>query len=541
MKKLVLFTAIQLLAATAVLAQPPGMPGLTSDQGNDERPPEIIYKAPEGNTIYYKEAYEGFMYFGDDSGPKHVKDTLTNKIVWYSNNEVYINNPVAAYNINAFAKGTYADGKIKVELPQCIYYYYDNDGTIHKLYLNKLEEVEQDGEKHYMICYPEDNYIEYNVDDTGKVTLDIGNAGDYDVTNGENPPYIVGVTDGNEPNTIQAWTGYGDTHQTWNVFDNGDPVTPPDGAVMQEWAFKTPDQKSIIKVAVDGNDIYIEGLASYINGYWFKGTMEDGKITFPTKQYMGLRSDFDMFLYFMAAKVSTEETSQWKQYEPIDKVTLVYDPETGMYKAQEDETFIISTSNEQISAIYFAENPSIWKQNQEIFKAKPLNPSLEDYKSNPNVSTIVWNIPNENENGAILPGRNMYYNLYVDGELYTFTPEKYSLFTEPTTDVPYEAVNYYDIDFFGTVRVIYLKQSVNETVGLQSFYVDEDGTKYASDLITEKILDTGVSNIDGGKQAVSTEYFNLSGVKTTRPAAGMYIMKTKYNDGTSSVKKVLVK
>ena len=107
--------------------------------------------------------------------------------------------------------------------------------------------------------------------------------------------------------------------------------------------------------------------------------------------------------------------------------------------------------------------------------------------------------------------------------------------------MPYEAVNYYDIDFFGTVRVIYLKQSVNETVGLQSFYVDEDGTKYASDLITEKILDTGVSNIDGGKQAVSTEYFNLSGVKTTRPAAGMYIMKTKYNDGTSSVKKVLVK
>lgn len=244
------------------MAQPPGKPGLTSDQGNNERPPEIIYKAPEGNTIYYKEAYEGFMYFGDDSGPKHVKDTLTNKIVWYSNNEVYINNPVAAYNINAFAKGTYADGKIKVELPQCIYYYYDNDGTIRKLYLNKLEEVEQDGEKHYMICYPEDNYIEYNVDDTGKVTLDIGNAGDYDVTNGENPPYIVGVTDGNEPHTIQAWTGYGDTYQTWNVIDNGDPVTPPDGAVMQEWAFKTPDQKSIIKVAVDGNDIYIEGLAS---------------------------------------------------------------------------------------------------------------------------------------------------------------------------------------------------------------------------------------------------------------------------------------
>lgn len=522
------------------MAQPPGKPGLTSDQGNNERPPEIIYKAPEGNTIYYKEAYEGFMYFGDDSGPKHVKDTLTNKIVWCSNNEVYINNPVAAYNINTFAKGTYADGKIKVELPQCIDYYYDHDGTIHKLYLNKLEEVEQDGEKHYMICYPEDNYIEYNVDDTGKVTLDIGNAGDYDVTNGENPPYIVGVTDGNEPHTIQAWTGYGDTHQTWNVFDNGEPVTPPADAVMQEWAFETLGKKSIVQVAVDGNDVYVDGFTSYMKGYWFKGTMEDGKITFPTNQYMG-KNEWDQFYYFMAARIFVDETSEWNQYEPIDKVTLVYNPETGMYTAQEDETFIVSMSNEYISATAIAENPSMWQQTPEMFKAKPLNPSLTNCLNNPGISTLEWDIPNENEKGAILSGNKMYYNLYVDGELYTFTPEEYPLFTEPTTDVPYEASNYYDIYVYNTSHTIYVKKDIAETVALQSFYVDEDGTKYASDLVTENVLGTGIGKVEGGKQAVSTEYFNLSGVKTTRPAAGMYIMKTKYNDGTSSVKKVLVK
>ena len=540
MKKSLLFSAIQLLAVTTVMAQPLGMPKLVPNNADGQDPTDIISQAPEGETKYYNESYEGWVFWGQEYGLQYMSGTTTNKIVWCSNGEVYIQNPVANYSTGTYAKGTYADGKITVELPQCIGSYYDTDGNMKDMYLNKLEEVEQDGEKYYMICYPEDNYLEYDVDDAGNVKLNLGNSADYDVTTGNNPKYLVGVTYSNEPHALQVWSGYGDTFETWNIIDNGEPVTPPADAVMQEWAFETLGKKSIVQVAVDGNDIYVDGFTSYMKGYWFKGTMEDGKITFSTNQYMG-KNEWDQFYYFMAARIFVDETSEWNQYEPIDKVTLVYNPETGMYTAQEDETFIVSMSNEYISATAIAENPSMWQQTPEMFKAKPLNPSLTNCLNNPGISTLEWDIPNENEKGAILSGNKMYYNLYVDGELYTFTPEEYPLFTEPTTDVPYEASNYYDIYVYNTSHTIYLKKDIAETVALQSFYVDEDGTKYASDLITEKILDTGVSNIDGGKQAVSTEYFNLSGVKTTRPAAGMYIMKTKYNDGTSSVKKVLVK
>ena len=540
MKKSLLFSAIQLLAVTTVMAQPLGMPKLVPSNAYGQDPTDIISQAPEGETKYYNESYEGWVFWGQEYGLQYMSGTTTNKIVWCSNGEVYIQNPVANYSTGTFAKGTYADGKITVELPQCIGSYYDTDGTMKDMYLNKLEEVEQNGEKYYMICYPEDNYLEYDVDDAGNVKLNLGNSADYDVTTGNNPKYLVGVTYSNEPHALQVWSGYGDTFETWNIIDNGEPVTPPADAVMQEWAFETLGKKSIVQVAVDGNDIYVDGFTSYMKGYWFKGTMEDGKITFPTNQYMG-KNEWDQFYYFMAARIFVDETSEWNQYEPIDKVTLVYNPETGMYTAQEDETFIVSTSKENISAMAIAENPSMWQQTPEMFKAKPLNPSLTNCLNNPGISTLEWDIPNENEKGAILSGNKMYYNLYVDGELYTFTPEEYPLFTEPTTDVPYEASNYYDIYVYNTSHTIYLKKDIAETVALQSFYVDEDGTKYASDLVTENVLDTGIGKVEGGKQAVSTEYFNLSGVKTTRPAAGMYIMKTKYNDGTSSVKKVLVK
>ena len=540
MKKSLLFSAIQLLAVTTVMAQPLGMPKLVPNNADGQDPTDIISQAPEGETKYYNESYEGWVFWSQEYGLQYMSGTTTNKIVWCSNGEVYIQNPVANYSTGTYAKGTYADGKITVELPQCIGSYYDTDGNMKDMYLNKLEEVEQDGEKYYMICYPEDNYLEYDVDDAGNVKLNLGNSADYDVTTGNNPKYLVGVTYSNEPHALQVWSGYGDTFETWNIIDNGEPVTPPADAVMQEWAFETLGKKSIVQVAVDGNDIYVDGFTSYMKGYWFKGTMEDGKITFPTNQYMG-KNEWDQFYYFMAARIFVDETSEWNQYEPIDKVTLVYNPETGMYTAQEDETFIVSMSNEYISATAIAENPSMWQQTPEMFKAKPLNPSLTNCLNNPGISTLEWDIPNENEKGAILSGNKMYYNLYVDGELYTFTPEEYPLFTEPTTDVPYEASNYYDIYVYNTSHTIYLKKDIAETVALQSFYVDEDGTKYASDLVTENVLDTGIGKVEGGKQAVSTEYFNLSGVKTTRPAAGMYIMKTKYNDGTSSVKKVLVK
>ncbi|CCX63941.1 putative uncharacterized protein [Prevotella sp. CAG:1058] len=540
MKKSLLFSAIQLLAVTTVMAQPLGMPKLVPNNADGQDPTDIISQAPEGETKYYNESYEGWVFWGQEYGLQFMSGTTTNKIVWCSNGEVYIQNPVANYSTGTFAKGTYADGKITVELPQCIGSYYDTDGNMKDMYLNKLEEVEQDGEKYYMICYPEDNYLEYDVDDAGNVKLNLGNSADYDVTTGNNPKYLVGVTYSNEPHALQVWSGYGDTFETWNIIDNGEPVTPPADAVMQEWAFETLGKKSIVQVAVDGNDIYVDGFTSYMKGYWFKGTMEDGKITFPTNQYMG-KNEWDQFYYFMAARIFVDETSEWNQYEPIDKVTLVYNPETGMYTAQEDETFIVSMSNEYISATAIAENPSMWQQTPEMFKAKPLNPSLTNCLNNPGISTLEWDIPNENEKGAILSGNKMYYNLYVDGELYTFTPEEYPLFTEPTTDVPYEASNYYDIYVYNTSHTIYVKKDIAETVALQSFYVDEDGTKYASDLVTENVLGTGIGKVEGGKQAVSTEYFNLSGVKTTRPAAGMYIMKTKYNDGTSSVKKVLVK
>lgn len=54
----------------------------------------------------------------------------------------------------------------------------------------------------------------------------------------------------------------------------------------QQWEDATADMPTI-KVAFDGSDIYIQGLAFWFKEAWIKGTIADGKATFTSGQYLG--------------------------------------------------------------------------------------------------------------------------------------------------------------------------------------------------------------------------------------------------------------
>ncbi|SNU04397.1 hypothetical protein SAMN06298211_10874 [Prevotellaceae bacterium MN60] len=78
-------------------------------------------------------------------------------------------------------------------------------------------------------------------------------------------------------------------------------ITPPETATVetyytisgnfyiygnQQWEDATADMPTI-KVAFDGSDIYIQGLAFWFKEAWIKGTIADGKATFTSGQYLG--------------------------------------------------------------------------------------------------------------------------------------------------------------------------------------------------------------------------------------------------------------
>lgn len=59
--------------------------------------------------------------------------------------------------------------------------------------------------------------------------------------------------------------------------------------------------------------------------------------------------------------------------------------------------------------------------------------------------------------------------------------------------------------------------------------------KYYSDKMT--ITFTGIEKVEGSSQAVSTEYYDLTGAKTTLEAKGIVICKTTMSDGSVKVSK----
>ena len=519
----------------------------TIEEEEEEIPTEPIIEAPDGTLEYYNETYGGWVYWGEWAGLQYMGGSGINKMVWCDNNEVYISSPVASYSTNGLAKGTYADGKITVKLPQCIGQYYDQtEGAYLPLYLNKLEEVEVTGDpdhedgKYYMICQKADNTVVYNVDADGNITLDLGN-GEFDVESGNNPKYLLGVTYTNEPHAFQVWTGYGNAVDQWNIIRNPEPVCPPETAEHQEWVFETHGNCSVVDVAVDGNDFYFTGISSYSVGYWIKGIKDDDKITFADGQFMGM-NQYEQFYYFRAAKIVYNEETGWNEYEPIDKVTLTFNPDNKHYVAK-DEVLLICGSPTEMSYSSIAENPSLWQQTPEMLKAAPKNPSVTrftEYNAQTGQGTIVWDIPNSNVNDAVLNTDQMYYNLYVDDELYEFEPDLYPLFEETTVDVPYTASNFYDIYVYKTSHTIYFYFSDPESFSLQSFYVDADGETYASEKVTYQIQ-SGINSASVAKEAVDVTYTSLSGVVTKNPANGMYIRTTTYSDGSRKVEKVAIR
>ncbi len=72
-------------------------------------------------------------------------------------------------------------------------------------------------------------------------------------------------------------------------------VTIPESATQEDWAidgtYQTSEgNESVVKatkVAFDGTDIYIQGLAYYFEDAWIKGTISNGQATFPSGQFVG--------------------------------------------------------------------------------------------------------------------------------------------------------------------------------------------------------------------------------------------------------------
>lgn len=153
------------------------------------------------------------------------------------------------------------------------------------------------------------------------------------------------------------------------------------------------------------------------------------------------------------------------------------------------------------------------------------------------MGVVAFLLPDTDTNGLPLDASRLYYNIYYDGELHTFTPEG-DFVDEVMTDVPALYSNDLTIMPAGDGFIILAVLEPHNTVGVRCVYKNGNGTTTYSDILSGTLI-SGVKGVTATSEVVSEVYYDMQGRKIEKPANGMYIVKATYADGKTRAKVVL--
>ena len=179
--------------------------------------------------------------------------------------------------------------------------------------------------------------------------------------------------------------------------------------------------------------------------------------------------------------------------------------------------------------------------------AAPLPPKLtafQPYDPNPwgGPGGLQFTLSYYSSDFNYLDPSHLYYNLYIDDELVTFSPDDYQNLETEMTDVPYSFSDQYEFyKYDENHRTIYFYKDVKKKIGMEAVYVDGD-LRFGSG-ITEYYPNgdpTGVDMTEATvKQIRSVDFYDLSGRKLSAPAKGICIRTITYTDGSKASRKIV--
>lgn len=233
-----------------------------------------------------------------------------------------------------------------------------------------------------------------------------------------------------------------------------DVVTPPASAEALDYVmtFSNSDGSTgstPVKVVVDGNDVYFQGMSMYIPSAWVIGTKDGNNITFAGNQYMGEYSGYESYFFYTGP------------------TTFVYDPAADTYSASGPVFGVIGGQ-------YYDGNYTNPVLNRVVeTAATPANPAITALTNGTYGWYITFNVPLVDVDGNPMVASKLSYEIFTDVQEeiapLTFTPATHTKLTEDMTVIPYGFTDNYD---FSTTQ-IYLNELYSSTwnkIGIKSIY-----------------------------------------------------------------------
>ena len=296
----------------------------------------------------------------------------------------------------------------------------------------------------------EDEYgPEYIVGSNDGVTLSDNIVFNYDAANGVLAAVTTLILENAEADEVAPYC-------YWNQpsFSKTEPQGPavvvvPEGVEAVDYVMSYTTGSTPVKVAVDGNDVYFQGMSNYIPDAWVKGTKDGNNVTFEANQYVGEYAGYESFFFYNSP------------------ATFVYDADADTYSATGHIFGVLGGQ-------YYDGNYTNPVLNRVVEKAAtPANPVITDLKNGNYGYYIVFNVPLQDTEGNPLVASKLSYEIFTDVNQevspLTFTPATHSKLTENMTIIPYGFTEGYD--FYDTQ--IYFNDLYSDSwnkIGIKSIY-----------------------------------------------------------------------
>lgn len=348
---------------------------------------------------------------------------------------------------------------------------------------------------------------------------------------------VLPSTDGIEDERIAMYTGMVGAVNSQGVFaafgEKGmsikvwteKPATAPEFSRTETYDINyinrdKEEMSSRIDVNFTESQVWIQGLNRFKPEAWLVGDITDnGNWTFSFPQYNGLIDDF--YTFFLGVDENLTET--------VDKVS---------FSVNEDGT-LTSTDNIVVNISTEKLNPSLVFSNMKFtpvaeIAQTPMPVSDLEAEWEDDLGVVGFFLPSTDTEGRPLDMSKLYYNVYFDNELHTFTPEN-DFVDEVMTDVP--AIYSNDLTFLeaGDGYILIVLFEPHKSVGVRCVYKNSVDTTY-SEIVTCSMSTSGVESI--AEEPVSTTYYDLRGITVADPEKGFYIRKRVMPDGSILTDKV---
>jgi hypothetical protein len=504
-----------------------------------------IYEAPEGKEIKMTGAS---MSFYVDWGEVNAEEWtgLAYDAVQTDNGEFYLKNPISFTPTDTYIKGRVTEEGLEFDFPQPLVRQFNN-GEIYDFYADILEYAEvEDPDQGWIVTFlpSEERTLRFYRNDDGSYTMD--------------EQYMLGLTYNN------VWEGFGEMGLTLTEFEGDVAEMPAD--IELDYSYVLVDEQSYettlyrpLAVALDGEDAYINGISLALPDAVVKGKvdMNAGTISIPSDQLLGRYHNY--YLFLMTGDGYTYYDPDWEEnmvsFDIMeDDLVFKYDAEKKTLMpivAEEGHNayLIINFGNTITSPCEYYCVDRIMDQGAvtdftpqmpEIIAWNPISEFDPEYSY-----AIEFNLSGDNTAGQMLLDNNIYYCVYINGELYPLTVDEFPGIGElagvdTMTYVPAAFSDDVDIYAWGAYHGLAFRNQEIETIGVQSVYIIDGEVMGRSKIATVDV--SGVDETMADSETISTEYYDLTGRKVINPSAGSIVISRAHKaDGSVKVAKQIVK